>query len=216
MLPKTILIGLVPFVAAFSSEGLSSCARSNTALESSRRDFVDGLASVVIGSAAAMIGNASPAQAASNEVDFSKIQDLLGSSEASVTNYEAMKKSAGKRPTYLTEPTEEFKQNEARAAEFKREQLKKKREFITILEKMGTDPNDEKLLAGNMDQMRRYIKVNGGLPLGITKKEVITVIRQRKAKKFWPTNVEIAYQDLLLEIQYQQSPNTERDEENPF
>lgn len=81
---------------------------------------------------------------------------------------------------------------------------------------METDPNEEGKLAGNMDDMRRFVKDFGGLPEGITKKDVITAIRRRKAKKFWPTNCEIAYQDLLQEIAFQQSPNTEKDADNPF
>mmetsp|Transcript_11333 Transcript_11333/g.14929 ORF Transcript_11333/g.14929 Transcript_11333/m.14929 type:complete len:211 (+) Transcript_11333:168-800(+) len=182
----------------------------STKLEASRRDLLDTFALAAAGSV--LIGGANAAQA-TPEVDYSKMLDLLGTSE---TTEAYQPTQAGKRPTYLSEPTEEFKRNEARASEFKREQLKFKREFATILAKMETDPNDESKLAGNMDEMRRFVKSFGGLPAGITKKDLITAIRRRKGKKFWPTNCEISYQDLLFEIQRQQSPNTEKDLDNPL
>ena len=55
-----------------------------------------------------------------------------------------------------------------------------------------------------------------GLPLGIKKEELVKIIRAKKAKGFWPTNVEIAYQDLNSQIAFQQSPNREKDMANPL
>ena len=57
----------------------------------------------------------------------------------------------------------------------------------------------------------RFVQANAGLPIGITKDEVVKACRRRKAKKYWPTSVEVAYQDLLIDIAYSQSPNTDRE-----
>jgi hypothetical protein len=150
-----------------------------------------------------------PSTSAHADVDYSKIQDLLGRPDTS-SNY-----TPGGRPTYLQEPTEEFKRNEAKASDFKRQQLQRKQAFAGLVDKLDSDPNDQDLLAQDLDDMRRAIKVNAGLPLGITKDELVKRIRRRKAKRYWPVQVEIAYQDLLQELRSQQSPDY-KDEENPL
>jgi 5'-deoxynucleotidase YfbR-like HD superfamily hydrolase len=117
---------------------------------------------------------------------------------------------------YLTEPTDEFKANEAKAMEFKRQQLQIKKEFSTVLEKLLAEPNDEGALVSDLKALKALIAKTGGLPLGIKKDELYKVIRSKKAKGFWPTNVEIAYQSLQQEISYQQNPNLEKDVGNPY
>lgn len=163
---------------------------------------------------AALVSATRAAQAA-NEVDFGKVQDLLGQDSnslgSSMSAEEYERQSSGKRPTFLKDPTQEFKDNEEKAAAFRREQLKAKREFQTALDKLQTDPNDGGLLAKDLDELRYLVKKDMGLPEGISKDEVIKQVRRRKSKKFWPTEVEIAYQDLLYEIIKEQSPNTDRD-----
>ena len=59
------------------------------------------------------------------DIDYSKVQDLLGAPEPQFKVYDA---KSGPRPTYLTEPTQEFKDNEEKAAAFKRGQPQQKRE----------------------------------------------------------------------------------------
>jgi hypothetical protein len=100
--------------------------------------------------------------------------------------------------------------------EFKRAQLERKKSFLAVLEKLETDPNDESLLATDLDNMKKLVRAQSGLPMGVTQEELVKRVRRRKAKRYWTTNVEIAYQDLLQEIRYQQSPNTEKDMDNPF
>lgn len=121
------------------------------------------------------------------------------------------------RPMYLTEPTEEFKQSESKATNFKRQMLQQKQEFLQLLETFETDPNDETKLQQDLIAMRLSVRKQGGLPTGIPQQDLVKRIRRRKkTTKFWPTSVEIAYQDLLEEIAFLQSPNTEKDMDNPF
>jgi hypothetical protein len=155
------------------------------------------------------------ARAAEDGIDYSYLQDLLGGSSASSPPTQTYVRK-GSRPTYLVDPTDEFKANEAKAMDFKRAQIEQKKNFLAVLEKLETDPNDESLLATDLDNMRKLVRAQSGLPLGVTKEELVKRVRRRKAKRYWTTNVEIAYQDLLQEIRFQQNPNTEKDMDNPF
>lgn len=188
----------ISFSTAFVAPKSSHRQRWMHELEAvGRREWLVGAASSI----------AFPSLAATAEtIDYSKIQDLLGTDNTPTYTPET-----GKRPTYLTEPTDEFKQNESLSADFKRQALQKKAEFIKLLETIETAGNDEVVLSTTLDNMTRFVRANGGLPLGVSKEEVIKVCRRRKAKKYWPTKVEVSYQDLVLEIAYQQSPNTGRD-----
>jgi hypothetical protein len=117
---------------------------------------------------------------------------------------------------YLTEPTDEFKASEAKAMEFKRQQLAIKKEFATVLDKFLAEPNDGVALENDLKTLKALVAKTGGLPLGIKKDELYKIIRSKKAKGFWPTPVEIAYQSLIQEISYQQSPNLDKEMGNPF
>lgn len=124
-------------------------------------------------------------------VDYSRIQDLLGPGGDFATQYAP---STNKRPTWLTEPTDEFKQNEAKSLEFKRKNILLVQQFKAVLDQIGTIPTDDPdRLARAIDSLRRLIATNKGLPTGITKDDVVKICRRRKAKKYWPTEVEIAY-----------------------
>jgi hypothetical protein len=120
------------------------------------------------------------------------------------------------RPMYLSEPTEEFKANEAKAMEFKRAQFARKKEFNVVLDKFLAESNDEAAIVKDLNEMQGLIARGGGLPLGIKKDELFKVIRTKKAKGFWPTKCEIAYQSLQGEIRFQQSPNLDKEMGNPF
>jgi hypothetical protein len=119
-------------------------------------------------------------------------------------------------PEYLTEPTDEFKESERQRDEFRRQQLAVKREFNTVLDRLTFESKSEEELINDLKELRYLVIKTEGLPLGIKKDEMVKIIRAKKAKGFWPTNVEIAYQKLTAEIAYQQSPNREKDMSNPL
>jgi hypothetical protein len=120
------------------------------------------------------------------------------------------------RPMYLTEPTAEFKASEAKAMEYKRAQLAVKKEFNDVLEAFLAEVNDETKLVKGLKALQGVIAKNGGLPLGVKKEELFKIIRSKKAKGYWPTPVEVAYQSLKAEISYQQSPNLDKETGNPY
>lgn len=96
------------------------------------------------------------------------------------------------RPTYLTEPTEEFKENERKAMEFRRQQILIKQKFTQVLDRLGTETTEDQLVT-DLKELRTLTVETGGLPLGIKKDDLVKIVRAKKAKGFWPTNVEIAY-----------------------
>ena len=126
------------------------------------------------------------------------------------------KAMAEPRPMYLSEPTDEFKANEAKAMEFKRAQLAQKKEFNAAIEKFLNEPNNEDAIVADLNAMQNLVKQDAGLPLGIKKDELFKIIRSKKGKGYWPTNCEIAYQSLQGEIRFQQSPNLDKEMGNPF
>jgi hypothetical protein len=152
----------------------------------SRRNWI-----AIACSSAAVQSLLQQATATENVVDYSKIQDLLGPGGGDyVSPYQT---PDGKRPTWLTEPTEEFKESEQKAMEFKRNNLIISKKFQSLLDIIAAAPNNEVILLDTLDSLRRLVKSNGGLPIGITKDEIIKTCRRRKSKKFWPTQVEVAY-----------------------
>ncbi|CAB9508538.1 expressed unknown protein [Seminavis robusta] len=125
--------------------------------------------------------------------------------------------NAEPRPMYLTEPTDEFKANEAKAAEFRRVQLAQKKKFIDAVDKLLSEGENEEALAGDLKALRVLVIETEGLPIGIKKDDLYKQIRSKKAKGYWPTSVEIAYQSLKNEILFQQSPDSEnKSEGSPY
>lgn len=100
--------------------------------------------------------------------------------------------------------------------EFRKKQLISKGEFVKVLARLTTESSTEEQLVTDLKDLRSLVVQTEGLPLGIKKEELYKVIRSKKAKGFWPTDVEIAYQSFKAEVAYQQSPNREKDVENPL
>jgi hypothetical protein len=119
-------------------------------------------------------------------------RDILSAAAAAAIVALPQAASAEGRPMYLTEPTDEFKANEAKSMEFKRQQLLVKKEFSAALDRLLAEPNDADALVKDLLDIKYLIAKTGGLPLGIKKDEVFKMIRSKKAKGFWPTPVEVA------------------------
>ena len=129
---------------------------------------------------------------------------------AAATGSAAPASAKGYQETYLTEPTDEFKANEEKAMAFRREQLAIKGKFVDNLARI-TNASGEEDLVKDMKDLIALVKKTEGLPSGIKKDDIVKQIRAKKAKGFWPTSVEYEYQNLIREIAYQQSPNTEKE-----
>eukprot|EP00554_Chaetoceros_debilis_P009075 CAMPEP_0194100358 /NCGR_PEP_ID=MMETSP0150-20130528/1240_1 /TAXON_ID=122233 /ORGANISM="Chaetoceros debilis, Strain MM31A-1" /LENGTH=188 /DNA_ID=CAMNT_0038786709 /DNA_START=78 /DNA_END=644 /DNA_ORIENTATION=+ len=120
------------------------------------------------------------------------------------------------RPEYLTEPTDAFKESEKQRDEFRRKQLRLKKEFTTVLDRFTFESKTTDAFVEDLKDLKTLVQITEGLPLGIKKDDLVKIIRAKKAKGLWPTDVEYAYQSLIREIAYQQSPNKDKDIGNPL
>ena len=76
--------------------------------------------------------------------------------------------------------------------EFRKKQLAQKAEFVKLLARLTGESSTEEQLVNDLSELKGLVITTGGLPLGIKKEDMYKVIRSKKAKGFWPTNVEIA------------------------
>jgi len=121
-----------------------------------------------------------------------------------------------KGPEYLSDPTEDFKESERQRSEFRMAQIKVKKLFVDNLERITTTAKSEEDLKKALEDFKQLIADSGGLPLGIKKDDIVKQIRAKKGAGFWPTSAEYAYQGVIREIAYQQSPNKDKDVANPL
>mmetsp|Transcript_65827 Transcript_65827/g.77349 ORF Transcript_65827/g.77349 Transcript_65827/m.77349 type:complete len:192 (+) Transcript_65827:37-612(+) len=119
------------------------------------------------------------------------------------------------RATYLTEPTDEFKESERQRMEFRRAQFAIKQKFTDLFAHF-TDDSTEDDLVKDLQSLKKLIASTGGMPQGYKRDDLVKIIRAKKAKGFWPTAAEYAYQSVIREIDYQQSPNKDKDIANPL
>ena len=118
------------------------------------------------------------------------IQSAVLSTVTLVTG--AASASAEGRPMYLTDPTDEFKANEAKAAEFKRAQLLVKKDFLKVIDRLSTESTSEQQLVSDLNELQDLVVKTSGLPLGIKKEELYKIIRRKKSLPAWTTPVEYA------------------------
>ena len=117
---------------------------------------------------------------------------MLATSLATLATLAPVVLPASAIETYLTEPTDEFKESERQRMEFRKKQLAQKGEFVKVLARLTSESSTEDELVTDLKELRALVVQTEGLPLGIKKEDFYKVIRSKKAKGFWPTNVEIA------------------------
>mmetsp|Transcript_1513 Transcript_1513/g.2177 ORF Transcript_1513/g.2177 Transcript_1513/m.2177 type:complete len:196 (+) Transcript_1513:37-624(+) len=193
LLTGTLILTSIGFSNGFTFPGYNRCVSTNSKLLMTKDDFE------------------------SNKCEKTTRREALSFLAATtIFGGTSSVQAAQPRAEYLTEPTDEFKESERQREEFRREQLKIKGKFSTVLVRLTVESNTEEALIKDLNELQNLVIQTQGLPLGIKKEEMIKVIRAKKAKGFWPTNVEYNYQALVREIAYQQSPNREKDTANPL
>jgi len=111
---------------------------------------------------------------------------------------------------YLSEPTEEFKKEEAERAAFRKRQVEYKKKWDGAFAEFQAAPNDA-ALAATLSSLAKLVQVNGGLPYGLRLTDMITLCRRVKAKAIqaggWDTPVELEYMTLVRTVKRAQNPN---------
>lgn len=124
-------------------------------------------------------------------LDATSRRDMLSNAGAAIAaSLLATAQPALARETYLVEPTEEFKQNEAKAMEFKRAQLKIKADFLRVLDRFTNESKTEEQIVDDLADLAFLVKRTGGLPLGIKKEELFKIVRRKKAGPTWSVKTE--------------------------
>jgi hypothetical protein len=121
-------------------------------------------------------------------------------------------KAASKEKAFLTDPTDEFRDEEKRVAEFNKVQNKIRSQWdekISALEKAEAPDQIEAILKDLITFLRNLQNV----PTGYKKKDLVKLCRSKKfsgkkIKPTWTKNVEIAYQALIQEYNKQLAPKS--------
>merc|ERR1712100_747411 len=113
----------------------------------------------------------------------------------------------------LDEPTPEFLELDRKKREFRARQMEIRKDWDVEMEKFLV-MKDENQIIKQMETFTKIIRVAEGLPMGVSKKEMVSQMRRvKKAGKeqgYWTTEVEKAYQAYIRGVDYIQSPNTDR------
>lgn len=105
---------------------------------------------------------------------------------------------------YLTEPTEEFKDEEARVAAFNATQKKIRAQWDVLVQELA-ESDDPAKTAKLFRDMKAFLVNLQDIPTGVKKRELVKLCRGkkfngRKIKSNWTTEVEIEYEKLIQEI----------------
>ena len=117
-------------------------------------------------------------------------------------------------PSYLSEPTAEFKQAEKERAAFRAKQGAYKKKFDESL-LLFSGAADDATRVTALNTMGKLIVKEQGLPSGLKLTDLITFSRRVKAKAKqiggWDTPVEIAYMDMIRSVKKAENPNQKED-----
>eukprot|EP01038_Epipyxis_sp_PR26KG_P009721 gene9721-13081_t len=112
---------------------------------------------------------------------------------------------------YLVEPTEDFKQEELKKKEFEKKQLKIRKDWDVIIDRLVAAETSDSIEKSLLEIMA-FLKSIDGIPRGVTKLQLVKTCRTKKfngkkVKPIWTKNVEIAYQELIRVYNKQVAPN---------
>lgn len=111
----------------------------------------------------------------------------------------------------MTDPTEEFKEEEKRVAAFNSEQAKIRAKWDFIIERLEASENPSET-ESVIKEMSSFLKDIKGIPTGVKKLAIVKLCRKKKflGKKInpkWTKEVEIAYEAFIQEFNRQVSPD---------
>ena len=113
-------------------------------------------------------------------------------------------------PAYLSEPTAEFKKEEAERAAFRAKQKEYRNKwdaaFVAFQEAKGNED-----ISAALSKLSKLVAANGGLPSGLRLTDMITLCRRVKGKALqlgqWDTPTEMEYMTLVRTVKRAQNPN---------
>jgi hypothetical protein len=112
---------------------------------------------------------------------------------------------------YLKEPTEDFKIEERKVAEFNKAQAKIRGDWDDLISKLSSSETPESL-ESSIKAITAFLVSLQTIPRGVKKADLVKECRKKKfsGKKVraeWTVPVEIAYQSLIQEFNKEVAPN---------
>eukprot|EP01031_Cornospumella_fuschlensis_P039061 gene39061-47522_t len=149
----------------------------------------------------------------SREVAQKSANFFLKASFAALSGISLSSRAAYAGLQYLTDPTEEFKEQEARSKAFDAAKSKVRQQWDSIMSRFEGTENPEELAKALRD-MKKFISDTNDIPVGVSKRSLVKTCRSkkfispksRKTKTFWTTQVEIEYQGLIQEFNRKLNP----------
>lgn len=127
--------------------------------------------------------------------------------------------NAAAKIEYLKEPTPEFVELQKRALEFEKVAYEKKKVWQGLYAALPAAKTEPELVKA-LDALTKFVLEEKGLPIGLKKQALVsdirTVKRSGKENKIWNKDAEISYEQLIYSVNYETSPNTSRDLQNPL
>ena len=144
---------------------------------------------------------------------------LVGLGGAILLNGGMVAPANAAKAEYLPEPTPEFKALQEKTMAFEKAAYEQKKIWLGRFKELEAAKTEAELVKG-LDGLTAFVLEYRGLPVGVKKQQVVSDIRKLKRagkeNKTWTKEVEISYEQLTYSINYQQSPNTQRDLANPL
>lgn len=121
--------------------------------------------------------------------------------------------------TYLAEPTQEFKDEQKRFANFKQEQLKVRKDWDVLITTLKGSEGKPEVTAVTLKEMNNFLKRIEGIPTGVKKTDIVKLCRGLKfagggkkisllkIKDSWNVQCEIEYEALIQEYNKEVLPN---------
>ena len=122
---------------------------------------------------------------------------------------------------FLKEPTESFKQDEAKTQALRLKEKKIKTDFDALLQKFIDTPEEKSEdVEKALRNLVNFMKPLDGIPTGLKKKDIVRPCRnkkyanekRRKIKATWTKECEIAYVDLIQIYNRKTNPDERKPE----
>ena len=117
---------------------------------------------------------------------------------------------------YLTEPTADFKAEEARTASLKKEEIKIRKDWDAIIDRFVAS-NEPKETAAALHDLNEFLKPLNGIPSGVKKRALVKICRKKKFRDTaklrgilptWTTECEIEYENLIRTFNIKTAPES--------
>jgi hypothetical protein len=144
---------------------------------------------------------------------FSRQGKVASAAAVSLLNLLLLKGVKAEEKAYLTDPTDDFKAEQIKTAEYNAKQKKIRKDWDILINQFQ-ESKDPAKTADTLKQMRLFLVSNGSIPTGVKKLDVVKMCRKKKFLKgrqmnpeLWSKDAEIEYEAFIQEFNKKVSPD---------